>query len=316
MVSPACVLLGSFAVILAEPAISFRSIPGALVIAVDARPIATYYYESAELPRPYFAHVQAPGGVQVTRNHPPDPSIDDMDHAPPEQYYHPGFWLAFSDLSGKDYWRLKARVRHEGFSADPAGGLGQGTFTVRNAYLDGGDGVVARETCRYTILARPEVYFFVCDSLFCAEDRAVVFGDEEEMGFGLRVATPMAVRHGGRMIDSEGRVNEERIWSHLAAWCDYSGIVDGKRVGVLLAPDPENPLPSRFHARDYGFLAANPFGGKVFGLPEQRRTEVRPAETLALRFVAVTHGDRSDRELSALYDQVVMILKDVPRAQR
>ena len=73
-----------------EPAVGFESGPGRLVISIGGRPLATYFYADQVTTRPYFAHVHAPTGVQVTRNHPPKPS-DLQDHAT----LHPGIWLAF-----------------------------------------------------------------------------------------------------------------------------------------------------------------------------------------------------------------------------
>ena len=87
------------------PAIEFHRQPGAVQITAAGEPIATYYYADKEITRPFFAHVYAPGKVAVTRNHPPRPGIDDTDHGTAGNYFHPGIWLAFSDLSGNDYWR-------------------------------------------------------------------------------------------------------------------------------------------------------------------------------------------------------------------
>ena len=91
-------------------------------IAIDGQPVATYFYNDKVITRPYFAHVRAPGGTQVTRHHPPIEGQDVMDHPT----FHPGIWMAFGDISGSDYWRLKARVRHAEFVEEPQQERGQG----------------------------------------------------------------------------------------------------------------------------------------------------------------------------------------------
>jgi hypothetical protein len=102
--------------------------------------------------------------------------------------------------------------------------------------------------------------------------REFAFGDQEEMGLGIRVATPLRVEAGdgslppgnGTMTDSEGRKNGAEIGGNSADWCDYSGSLNGQRVGMTIFCHPKNFRPSWFHARDYGFLAANAFGRAAF----------------------------------------------------
>jgi hypothetical protein len=104
------------------------------------------------------------------------------------------------------------------------------------------------------------------------------------MGLGIRLATPLAVANGGRIIDSEGRRDEAQVWGKTAQWCAYSGEVDGKPVGIALMPDPANFRRCWFHARDYGLLAANPFGRNAFMGGEKSRVVVPRRTTLRLRY--------------------------------
>ena len=50
------------------------------------------------------------------------------------------------------------------------------------------------------------------------------------------------------------------MWGSKSAWVDYSGPVGNSVVGVAVFDDPKNPYPACWHARDYGLLAANPYG--------------------------------------------------------
>jgi hypothetical protein len=115
-------------------------------------------------------------------------------------------------------------------------------------------------------------------------DQDIVFGDQEEMGLGVRVATPMTVENGGEIRNSEGGVNEAGCWGKQAQWAEYSGKIDSERVAIVLMPHPDNFGESWFHARDYGLLAANPFGRKAFTDGEVSRVEVRAGDKFLLRF--------------------------------
>jgi hypothetical protein len=290
------------------PQVSFKAEPGKLLIIIAGKPLATYVYDDPQISRPYFAHVHAPGGIQVTRNHPPQKG-DAQDHA----RLHPGMWLAFGDLSGHDYWRLKARVVGGEFAASPEGGPGRGTFTVRNRYLTTrGDKTVCAETCRYTILVRPAGYLLISDSTFTSDTDDFYFGDQEELGFGVRLATPIAVRarRGGRILDSEGRKNERGIWGKQADWCDYSGTVEGQPVGITIMPDPGNVRRCWWHARDYGFMAGNPFGVNAFTGGAKSKVTGKRGESFRLRYGILLHGGSAAdaKAIKAAYEDYLKLI--------
>lgn len=279
------------------PAFAFVAKPGAIEISIRGEPFATYVFRDPEIPRPYFAHVRAPGGIQVTRHHPPSEG-DPQDHAT----LHPGIWLAFGDLSGHDSWRLKARVESEGIVEGPSLAADRASFTVRNRYLaTGGKDAVCIETCRYAIAIRPQGILLVADSRFVSDRAEFFFGDQEEMGLGIRVATSIAVKtgKGGRILDASGRVNEKEVWGKSAEWIDYSGPIGDRSAGMMVVPDPANFRPSWFHARDYGFIAANPFGRKALARGEESKLVIEKGETFRLRFAILIHASPSAAEFDA-----------------
>ena len=64
----------------------------------------------------------------------------------------------------------------------------------------------------------------------------------------------------GNSINSEG-VEGKAMWGKRAKWVDYWAPIDGNTVGVAIMDHPSNPRhPTWWHARDYGLIAANPFG--------------------------------------------------------
>lgn len=282
--------------------VEFTGRDGELAVLIHGLPVARYCYQDTEITRPYFAHVSAPCGKQVTRSHPPIEGKDIMDHAT----FHPGIWMTFGDISGSDFWRLAARVRHAGFTEPPHNGRGKGSFAVRNQYLSQHDlaKVVCEEECRYTMIVRPAGYLLLWDSTFTS-DREFTFGDQQEMGLGVRVATPLRVGASGNLelppgtgtiLDSADRRNEREVAGNTANWCDYRGTLDGQRVGITIFCHPRNSRPSRFHARDYGLLVANPFGQQAFDKGAKNSVVVRPGETLRLRYGILIHSGPRDSQ--------------------
>lgn len=280
-----------------QPRVSFKHTDGQLAISVDNSPIATYVYNDDVILRPYFAHMKAPGGIQVTRNHPPKPGDRD-DHAT----MHPGIWLAFGDISGNDFWRNKAKVKHVRFLQGPIVEGDKGTFVQQKRYLMPDGTVVCDEEFQTTIRVNNDGYLLLLESTFHSE-KDFYFGDQEEMGLGVRVATPISEVEGGQLTDATGRTNAKAIWSHSAAWCDYSGEVDGHRVGITIMTHPQNFRESWFHARDYGLLAANPFGRAAMKKGEPSKVIVRPGETLKLRYAVWIHKDADAAAITKVFNE-------------
>jgi len=266
------------------PAVSFAQADNSLSVAIGGQTVAEYVIRDEQILRPYFRHLRTLSGKQVTRNSPPMKPGDLDDHAT----MHPGLWLAFGDLGGADFWRNKGRVQHQQFVGSPQGGDGVGSFSVRNAYVDSGQ-TICTEDCLVNFIARPHGYRIDWTSTFRSERGDFAFGDQEEMGIGVRVATPMAVVNGGEIKDSQGRKNGKQVWGQQADWCEYGGVIDGRRVGIVLMPDPKNFRRSWFHARDYGLLVANPFGQNAFTKGEKSKIVVPKGDTFRLRFGALVY---------------------------
>ncbi len=273
--------------------------PDRVIITDGGRPVATYVFRDDKILRPYFANVHAPGGIQVTRNHPPVPGKDATDH----DTMHPGVWLAFGNLSGQDFWRNKARIVHVRFVEPPAVRDGQVTFTAENTFQAADGGEICKQTARLTLAARPAGYLLIWEATFRPEQRDMVFGDQEEMGLGVRVATPIAVRQGGTIRDAMGRRNEREVWGNSADWCDYSGTIAGRHAGITMMCDPKNFRPSWLHARDYGALVVNPFGQQAFRKGPASKVVVKPGESFRLRYGVLLHAGPPDAapDLKAAY---------------
>lgn len=267
-----------------EPAFRFDQTADKVVVRLGSQPVAAYVFRDREIPRPYFTDVRTASGMPVTRHHPPREGIDATDHAT----LHPGIWLAFGDLNGADFWRNKAQVQHDGFLEAPQAKGPQAEFTVRNRYRSGAT-VVCTETCLHRFATHPSGWLLTYESSFSG-DELFAFGDQEEMGLGVRIASTLTAKSGkGEIVNSRGQRNEATVWGQTADWCDYRGTQDGRCLGLLVMPDPQNFRPCWFHARDYGFLAANPFGRNAFTRQPKSRIEVKPGERFQLRFTVLIH---------------------------
>lgn len=271
-----------------QPAVAFETKSDRVLIAINEKPFAAYVFKDSRIRRPYFMHVCAPSGVQVTRNYPPVAGKDASDHAE----MHPGIWMAFGNLSGADFWRNQGTVQHVEFITKPVGGPQAGAFTVRNRYA-ASTKAICEEAAKISIQVRPAGYLLMLDSTFTS-DPGCTFGDQEEMGLGVRVATALTVKNGGQITNSAGHNNERQVWGKQADWASYRGAVAGKQVGIQLMPHPDNFRRSWFHARDYGLLVANPFGRRAFTKGEPSKLVIQKGDRLRLRFGVLIHDGAID----------------------
>jgi hypothetical protein len=287
---------------------------GKMRISLDGQHVADYVFKDPEISRPYFTAVHAPDGSQITRTQPPDPKKDVADHP----LFHPGIWLTFGILGDSDYWRLAASTEFIDFPEAPQPTEDGGQFAARFRYVDQKDPAqtVCEEIFQCRVLKRPAGTLIVWDSMF-SSDREFIFGDQEEMGLGIRMATALRSEPQARgeippgtgaILDAAGRKNGAEVWGKSASWCDYSGTIDGKQVGATLLCHPENFRESWFHARDYGLLVANPFGRKAFKQGETSSVVVKPGEEFRLRYGILLHSGEVP-DLDAAYKDYVELTR-------
>lgn len=306
----------------AGPVVSFKHQPSKLEISIGGKPFATYVHYNSKIPRPYFAHVKTPSGIQATRHHPPREGKDSMDH----DLLHPGMWLTFAGINGNDYWRLRKKTEHEMFVGKPEGGPGRGSFTVSNFYLDSlesGGNRIAHEICRYTILVRPSYYLVIYDSTISSDVGDLVFGDDQEYGLAIRVATPIEKRHGGQVLNADGLTGLEKgpggspdnVYGKASDWCDYSGVIENTLIGMMVMPDPNNFRRSWYHVRDSGLIAVNPFGRKGVAGGKRSEVTVKKGEKFHLGFAAAIYsapkGSKIDR--NAMYQDYLKAIGAKPK---
>ena len=105
---------------------------------------------------------------------------------------------------------------------------------------------------------------FDFETTLTAGSADVTFGDTKEGTFGIRIAESMRLKQPkapgeGHIVNSEG-LRDDKVWGTHAKWVDMSGPIGGKTYGIAIFDHPSNLRhPTRWHARDYGLFAANPF---------------------------------------------------------
>lgn len=303
-----CVLYGlGPAKACAETQLELHKLEDRIVVKCEGLVIAEYRFQDPNVSHPYWSVLRTLSGVQVTRNHPPRDTVDALDHLG----MHTGAWLAFGDVDGNDFWRLKASVKPTELRILPIEETGAVSFQLKNQWCRSQDATVLLvETTRFRFRRVEGGYLLEWETKLEAEDSDATFGEQEEMGLGIRMASSLAVDKGlgARMLDSQGRRNGKEIWGNKVEWCDYAGPIGNQWCGITVLVDSKNGRECRCHARDYGFMALNPFSTHVFTGGEPSPFVLHKGQTVALRFGLYVHQSEKEADFSVvpaknLFDQ-------------
>lgn len=240
--------------------VSLKNNPSEKIVDVRVRgKLFTRYHYSDEYARPFLYPIIGPYGLRTTRSYP----MEEVEGETRDHPHHRSCWVAWGDVDGTDHWSETdghGRIVHQKFlqlSSNPCFGV---IKTLNHWLTNSGEKQLEEE--RTYIFYNTSEPLFDLEVRFRMSEHDIRFGDTKEGGIvSFRVATPMDVTQQGVMRSSFGGVNEAECWGKRAFWCDYSGTLEGKTVGIAVFDTPGNfRYPTYWHVRNYGLMTANPFG--------------------------------------------------------
>jgi hypothetical protein len=288
--------------------------------------LITRYHKGPGVAKPYFWPMHGPGGAVLTRGWPMEKFTPggSADHV-----HQKSVWFCHGDVipeglqlkhkvkgvAGVDFW---AEGAGRGIIRCTSVGTPQvtndhGQIATRNEWLTA-DGVKILDEDR--VIACYDfgtARLFVFDIDLMAAAASITFGDTKEGSIGVRVNDVMREQKGqGKLENADGKVGEKGCWGQLSAWCDYSGPIGGKTVGIAIFDDPGNRPPACWHSRGYGLMAANPFGRAESKFPAMHGktdlVKLARGEHLKLRYGLLVHaGDAREGKVADYFQQFVKL---------
>jgi hypothetical protein len=283
--------------------------------------LAASYVTDPAAAKPYFWPINAPGDLAVTRSWPmvKDAAGEDTDHV-----HQKSAWFCHGDVipeglelkqkvkgvAGVDFW--SEGKGHGVIVCTKVGTPEQkgahGRVVTTNEWRSADGDKVLDETRTLHLVNLGDARLFVVESDLAANNVPVTFGDTKEGSFGVRVRKSVTEGKGGQgtLTNAEGKEHERNVWGRVSNWCDYSGPVGGVTAGIAIFADPANPVPSCWHSRGYGLMAANPFGRSKAGFPDQAGKKdlvhLAKGEHLKLRYAILLHkGDVKEGKVAEYY---------------
>jgi hypothetical protein len=303
--------------------VDVQQAPEQIAVQIDGKPFTVFYIGGKDLNRPYLHPLRSASGTIVNRSFPSGQLPGETTDHP----HHAGLFYGHGDVNGYNYWAIQ-NVPTAPSKADATmgrivlknvasvkSGKESGTVDVALTWLKPDGKPLLTETRRMTFYAHPELRIIDFDFDFTAIDK-VVFRDTKEGTFAMRMATaleepaakakPDGAMRTGKLLNAQGGEGEANVWGKRSEWVDYSGVLDGEKVGVVMMDHPGNPRhPTYWHSRGYGLHSINPFGLHDFlNDPKQDGSlTVEPGNHVRFRYRVVVHPGVSPARIAELYKQ-------------
>ncbi|MEE8155047.1 MAG: PmoA family protein [Phycisphaerales bacterium] len=286
--------------------ISFQRSETEIRVLCDGEIFTSLHFDGVQ--KPFLYPIISTRGVSVTRGYPMDPRPGEAKDHP----HHTSLWFAHGDVNGHDFWHGPHGERIVHVESHELQGMPskldpriQSSFEWRDP--DGGVICAEQRIMRFSADQSTRTIDF--DLTLIATDQQVTFGDTKEGTFAMRLAPTLRLTGAvaqGSARNSDGVMGKD-VWGKRAKWIEYSGPIDGEIVGVVIFDHPDNPRhPTWWHAREYGLVAANPFGRRAFQGSSQQAgdLEIQKGESIRMRYRMVIHDGAWDaKRLEAAYTE-------------
>ena len=289
-----------------------------IAVAIDGQPFTVFYIGGANLNRPYLHPLRSASGKVVTRSFPAGQLAGETTDHP----HHAGLFYGHGDVNGYNYWAVQSVANPQPPASANVGrivldkvtsvksGKESGSVDVILTWLKPDGAPLLTETRKTTFYAHPELRIIDFDFDLAAIE-TVVFRDTKEGTFAMRMATvldepPARPKPGesartGKLTNAQSGVGEANVWGTRSEWVDYSGVLDGESVGVVMMDHPGNPRhPTYWHSRGYGLHSINPFGVSDFlnDKTQNGSLTIERGQHVRFRYRVVIHPGASPAKLA------------------
>jgi hypothetical protein len=277
-------------------------------IEIDGKHFSDYVI-SADATKPYLHPLRTAGGKQITRSFP----MDLVEGEKRDHPHHRGLWFSYGEVNGWDFWANEKTQKGVGKGRgeikvvkvrEVKSGKKNGVIATTQEWIDGTGKKLISESRTMTFYSDPVLRTIDFDIVLTGLETCE-FGDTKEGAFALRLVHALEEEGTGVMTNAEGASREKDVWGKKSAWVDYSGTLDGEKLGVAILDHPANPEhPTFWHSRAYGLFAANPFGVKDFtrNKADVGGATLKQGESWRYRFRVIIHpGDVKGIDLAAAW---------------
>ncbi len=289
---------------------------GRIDVKIGGKLFTSYHYEG--FPKPTLYPVRWIDGTGMTRRFPMEKALpgESNDHV----HHRSVFWGHRHVKSGKDggvhdFWGENSKSGKQIATQVKCGK--DGSIHAKHKWVSKAGQIIATDSRIISFSSGKNGRNIDYVIAIKASEGDIVLMDDKDAGMGFRVPDTMCVSpHGtakvkaeGYMLNSEG-VTGANCWGKRAKWIDYSGLVEGKILGIAMFDHPDNPRhPTGWHARSYGLCSANIFGKRHFEkLPDTNagNYSLKKGQSITFKYRLYWHAGKGEaKKIEAQYRQWV-----------
>ncbi|WP_419189355.1 PmoA family protein [Stieleria marina] len=292
------------------PTVKLTPADGKVVVTVGDKPFTEYIYSGHA--KPIFYPVIGPRNIAMTRSY---PMIKDIDNEASDHPHHKSLWYTHDDVNGVKFWIEYDKENNAvyGKIVQTKSEIDGNTLKTENEWRSNAGEPVCSDSREIKFGADETSRYIDFAITLRATHGDAVFGDTKEGSMGIRTNPLLRLdadkKRGthtakGQSINSEGDEGKA-MWGKRAKWVDYWAPIQGSNVGIAIMDHPSNPRhPTWWHARQYGLVAANPFGihdfeGKPAGTGD---LTIKDGESVTFRYRFVFHeGDVTEADIDSRF---------------
>jgi Methane oxygenase PmoA len=317
-----------------SPPCTIKKFGNMVELKIGDHAVGCYLFDPSQ-PRPHFHPLYSADDKPLTRAY---PMVKDIPGETKDHIHHRGCWVGHQIvmLEAKEEGEKPINANFWGEVVNPAqqqlgkqictkveepkNEHGHASIVTHNTWQTASGTKILEEQRTLHLVNLGSAQLIVFDIDFHATEGNITFGDEKDGFMAIRVADVMAEnkKKGGLLENAEGKQhmgvgdNKDRkgCWGLHSAWVDYSGMLDGKPVGVTIFDHPKNTISACWHARDYGLLTANPFGRKGSKFPDAQGevVKLKQGEHLKFRYGVLIHpGNAQAGKVAEMYAKFVAL---------
>lgn len=239
--------------------------PGMVNVLRNDQEVTTLHYK--EFQRPILFPIRNGRDENVTRSW---PVVEGVAGEATDHPHHKSLWFGHGDVNGASFWDESAKIENQDITLDQA----IPAITLKNHWLVDGKKIAAdTTTISFGQASQLPDWWIDYRVVVDADQEDLVFGDTKEGTFAIRTHPNLRLNNdekrgvttaAGHALNQAGDQDKE-LWGKRSPWVLYWGPIGKDATSLVMMDHPTNLRhPTTWHAREYGLVAANPFGLSFF----------------------------------------------------